>query len=240
MEIQKLTTEKIVNSFFKYETGKPLVLTPTQIEIFDLIWKRKHSRNHLMCHTRYGKSFVVALSVLLRVATFPEKWAIIAPSQKKAMIIMGYIIEHAFDNAYTRSKMDIDKGESLDRLRRERSKQRINFKHTDKTLGEVFILSADSRNKQVAGDSLMGFGAANVILDEAALIDDDIEAKIFRMLGDKMDNFYLKIGNPFRRNHFLKSFRDPKYYKINADASIGLKEGRVTEEFLEEARKKPL
>ena len=240
MKIQgHLKTSQIVTELFRKDDGKPLILTPTQLEIFDLIWKRQHKRNHLMCHTRYGKSFVVALAVLLRVATYPEKWAIVAPSQKKAGIIMGYIIEHAFDNYYTKTKMQVDKGESMDRLRRERSKQRINFKHTDGTLGEVFILSGDSRNKQMAGDALMGFGAPNVILDEAALIDDDIEAKIFRMLGDNMDNFYLKIGNPFRRNHFLKAFRDPNYNKINADSEIGLKEGRVTKEFLEEAKKKP-
>lgn len=106
-------------------------------------------------------------------------------------------------------------------------------------MSEVFVLSADSRNKLNAGDSLMGAGAPNVVLDEAALVDDVIESKIFRMLGDSMDNFYLKIGNPFRRNHFLKSDRDPLYHKMNIDYHVGLAEGRVTASFIEEAKKKP-
>jgi hypothetical protein len=181
----------------------------------------------------------VALAVLTRVSTFPEKWAIVAPSEKKAKIIMGYIIDHAFDNDYTRMKLDVAKGESLEHLRRERSKNRLTFKHSNNGIGEVYILSADSRNKQNSGDALMGFGASNVILDEAALIDDDIEAKIFRMLGDKMDNFYMKIGNPFRRNHFLKDYRDGNFYKLNIDYQVGIKEGRLTEEFVEECKKKP-
>lgn len=152
---------------------------------------------------------------------------------------MGYIIDHTFDNEYTKRKLEVDKTESMDRLRREKSKTRLTFKHTDGTMGEVYVLSADSRNKQNAGDALMGFGAANVILDEASLIDNDIEAKIFRMLGDKMDNFYLKIGNPFYRNHFLDSYRDPKYFKLNIDYKKGIEEGRLNAEFIEEARKRP-
>ena len=157
---------------------------------------------------------------------------------------MGYIIDHIFDNPFTEAALEMDKSESgIKRLRQERSKDRLNFRVGEvegkQLMSEVFVLSADSRNKQNAGDAVMGFGAPNVILDEAALIDDDIEAKIFRMLGDSMDNFYLKIGNPFRRNHFMKSDRDPRYHQMNIDYQIGLMEGRVKDDFLDEARKKP-
>lgn len=232
-------TQKIVKELYKDDSGKPLLLTEGQDIIFNLIFGRKHPRNNLMCYTRYGKSFTVALAVLTRVATFPEKWAIIAPSEKKARIIMSYIIEHIFDNELTKQKFMIDKTENVDRIRRERNKNRINFKHSSGKLGEIFILSADQRNKAMGGDALMGFGSANVILDEAALIDDDVEAKIFRMLGDQTDNFYLKIGNPFKRNHFYKSHRDPLYNTINIDYPQGIKEGRITQEFIDEAKNKP-
>ena len=207
--------------------------------MFQLIFKKPYNRVHILAHTRYGKSLTVALAVLTRVATFPEKWAIVAPSEKKAKIIMSYIIDHTFDNDYTKQKLELDKKENLEHLRRERSKSRLTFKHSNGTIGEVFIMSADSRNKQKAGDSLMGFGAPNIVLDEAALIDNDIEAKIFRMLGDKMDNYYFNIGNPFNRNHFLEKHRNPKYFKMNVEYKKGIEEGRLTEEFIEEARKKP-
>lgn len=233
-------TLELVKSLFIDENSKPIVLTPTQLQLFNLIFKKASPRNHIMCHTRFGKSFIVGLSVLLRVATFPEKWCIVAPSEKKAKIIMGYIIEHTFDNEYFKTKLQYDETENLDRLRRERSKNRLTYKHSDGRLGEVFVLTADSRNRQSSGDSVMGFGSTNLILDEAALIDDDLEAKIFRMLGDNpKDSFYCKIGNPFNRNHFLHSYKDPSYFKIDANDEVGLKEGRLTPEFIAEVKARP-
>lgn len=224
---------------FKNDQGSQLLLTKGQIDLFNLLYTKQYPRVHVMAHTRYGKSLVIALAILMRVSTFAEKWAIVAPSEKKARIIMGYLIDHIFDNDYFRLKFQIGKDESLDRIRRERSKTRINFKHPDGTLGEVYILSADSRNKQNAGEALMGFGAANVVLDESSLIDDDIEAKIFRMLGDSMENFYCEVGNPFKRNHFLKSWKNPRYHKVNISWEEGMQEGRVNQDFIEEVRKKP-
>lgn len=233
-------TFKRVRILFKDEKGNPLELTPSQCDIFNDIWKRKHKRIHLMAHTRFGKSMTVALAVLLRVATFAEKWSIIAPSTEKARIIMDYIIQHSFDNNYFKTKLQIEKGESIESLRRKRTKDRINFKHSDGTLGEVFIIGVDASNKVKAGEAAMGFGAANVILDEAALVDDEIEGKVFRMLADNADDyFYLKIGNPFTRGHFLRDSRNPDIFARNLDAEIGLREGRLTEEFLAIAKSKP-
>lgn len=237
---EQYETHQKIKVLFKNEKGEPLEATPQQCDLFNVIWKRKHSLNHVMNHTRWGKSLFIGLAVLLRISTFPEKWAIVAPSKEKAAIIMDYIIQHAFDNEYIKSKLEIDKGETLEQLRRKRTKDRINFKHTDGTIGEVFIVGVDSNNKVKAGEAVMGFGAANVVLDEAALIDDEMEGKVFRMLADNAsDYFYLKVGNPFTRGHFLKSWRDPKYWKMNATWEEGLKEGRLTNDFVDMAKGKP-
>jgi hypothetical protein len=95
----------------------------------------------------------------------------------------------------------------------------------------------DNHNYFIEGVLL--HNSPNVILDEAALIEDDVEGKIFRMLGDSIDNFYFKIGNPFKRNHFLKDSQNPNFYKININYGVGIREGRLTQEFIEEAKKKP-
>src|SRR3990167_963831 len=116
MKIEKL--KKLVRILYKDEYGKPLELTENQIKIFELIFTKKYPRLHIMASTRYGKSMTVALAVLTRIAIYPEKWCIVAPSEKKAKIIIGYIIEHAFDNEFTKSKLDVTKGESLERLKR--------------------------------------------------------------------------------------------------------------------------
>jgi len=79
-----------------------------------------------------------------------------------------------------------------------------------------------------------------VIQDESCLIPDPIEATVFRMIAGKgEDAFYCKIGNPFYRNHFMRSFRDEKYHKIFIDYQQGIKEGRYSQEFIDEARTKP-
>jgi hypothetical protein len=237
---EKEKIRKFVSLFYKDETGRPLCLTDGQCEIFYTVVSKKFKRVHIMTFTQYGKSLVTALAVLTRVTTYPEKWAIIAGKQKQAAIIMSYIIEHLFDNDYTKQKLELEPQESLERLRRERSKNRLVFRVSPNQYGEVFILSAEARNQEQAANALMGFGVTGgVILDEAALINDQMEAKVFRMLASNPEAVYIKIGNPFFRNHFFRDYQNPNFYKINIDYHQGLKEGRITQEFVEEAKKRP-
>lgn len=228
---------KLCRNLYKTEDGKSLELTEGQQEIFECILKKEYPRVHCLTYTQYGKSLTIGLGVLTAVSTFPEKWAILAPTHKKAKIIMGYIIDHIFDNEYTASKFEIDKNESRDRIRRERSKERMNFKHSDGTLGEVFILSTEGRRTKDVLDALMGFGAQNVVIDESSLIDDSQYFGILRMLGGHKENFLCEIGNAMRRNHFYRSSRDDYFYKIKIGYKQGIEEGRITQEFIDEMKR---
>jgi hypothetical protein len=92
-------------------------------------------------------------------------------------------------------------------------------------------------------EAAMGLGSKVVLNDESCLVPDDAEASIYRMIAGHKDGFYCKIGNPFYNTppytHFWQSWNDSNYKKIFIDYKTGLKEGRYTEEFIEEARKKP-
>lgn len=158
---------------------------------------------------------------------------IAAPSQDKARIIMRYFLEHLADHPIFYSQLE--KGVLLDRLLMESSKDRMILKNK----GGVFILSVEAKNSQKGFAAAMGEGAKNVIQDESALIPDAIEATIYRMIAGKKDAMYVKIGNPFYRNHFYKSSIDPNYLQIFIDFKQGLKEGRYDYDFIEEARRKP-
>ena len=245
---QATSTFDLVKTLYRNDMGLPFEMTPGQNEIFDCIFKKRSpdgkKRIWIATVTQYGKSDVVSMAALTRVATYGEKWVIVAPSQAKSRIIIGYIIRHVFDNEFTRSRFKVKDGESVDKIRRERSKNRITFDCGDNKLGEIFILSAESRlkNSEDMGNSLMGFGSPNVIEDEAALISDESDAKTMRMVGGFTSfgtDFVVKIGNPFQRNHFLSAYQDPAYYKINIDWERAVKEGRLTAPFIEEMRKKP-
>lgn len=221
----------LVKKLYKDALGNPLRLTRGQLEIFEAIYTRKNPRVHCMTTTQYGKSLDAGLAVLTVCSTFPERFAIIAGKKDKAQIIMDYVIGHIFDNAYTRSRFVIEDGESEESIRRQRNKKRLNFV-VDKEkglMGEVFIGSAKDA---------LGFGAQNVIVDEAAFVSDTELALVMRMLGaaGQGRNFLMKIGNPFERNHFLKSYRDPAYHKIVITHEQAVKEGRLTQEFVEEMR----
>lgn len=218
----------LVYSMYKNEDGSPIELTPTQCDIFATISMRLYPRVHCETHTRFGKSRTTALAVLTRASTYPEKWAIVAGTKDKAKIIMGYINAHIFDSEYTASKFRMEHGDSAEAIRRNRNKNHVSFDLGNGLIGEVFICSAKEA---------MGFGAKNIIEDESALIDDNDHSFVMRMLGDDpKDNFLFKIGNPFNRNHFLKSFLDPKYHKIRVDCYKGIEEGRMTQEVIEENR----
>lgn len=230
-------TQELVATLYKDETGSPIILTPNQDRIFRLIAKRETHRAHIMCHTRFGKSLVTALAILSRVSSFPEKWAIVAGTKDKAAIIMNYIIAHIFDNDITASRFSPDKGETLESIRRYRNKNHLTFKIRDITdesgrkiplYGEVYIGSASE---------VMGKGAKNIVEDESALIDNDSHSFVTRMLGDDpFNNYLIKIGNPFNRNHFLDSYHDPAFTKINIDCYKSLKEGRMSQQTIDENR----
>lgn len=95
-----------------------------------------------------------------------------------------------------------------------------------------------AKNHNYFIEGILLHNSANIILDESSLIPDDIYAKIFRMLGGHEDNFILEIGNPFKRNHFLKSFRNPRYKKVIVDYKRAIEEGRLTTSFIDEMRER--
>src|SRR3990167_7630327 len=216
--------------------GKPAneVATEGEIEIFHAIVFRKWNRVQILCSTQYGKSLFVALACVIVACVQGEMIAVVAPKDDKAKIIMRYFIEHLGDSPlfYTQ----LERNSKLDKLRMEENKERIVLRNS----GGIYVISAQAGNSQKGIESAMGAGAKIVITDEAGLIPDTIEATIFRMIAGKgEDAFYCKIGNPFYRNHFLRSSLDPNYHQIFIDYLQGLKEGRYTEDFINEAKNKP-
>lgn len=214
--------------------GKELILSSYQQKIFELITTNAHPRNQIIAPTQYGKSLTVALAVLCRAVGRNEKFIILAPSEKKAQITMQYVIDHCFDSSIFMSQLELEDTVSLDRLRRERSRNNIIFKGG----GGIMTLTLDSRNSKRSFEAAMGFGGNRVVLDESSLVDDTLYATVKRMLGGYPyeDTFLLEIGNPFYRNHFYRTWNSSDYNKVFIDYKIGLEEARYSEKFIEEMR----
>jgi len=185
-------------------------------------------------------SEVASMALDLIASERKEKILIIAPSGAQASIIMDKVIDHIFDHPFITGMVDY-KGEALEKLKEEKSKTHISFKNGS----EIFMLTADVRNIQREAKNLMGFGATIVIVDESSLIPDTMYSKILRMVGGVTNGKIIQLGNPFENNHFGKCFAGEKkhgifqtkrYLCISIDFKIALREKRLTQEFLDEAR----
>ena len=228
----------IVRKLFKNDYGEPFLMTPGQIQLFRAIYEKQHPRIQFDCYTQYGKSDTVSMAMLLRATTFAEKWIVLGATKDKSRIIVEKLIKHIFENEYTLSKFEISPDESIERIRRERSKDKLTFRVDEQGgIGTVIAMSADARRKSAdAGDILIGHGSQHLIEDDAALIPDPIHGKALRMLGGHKENFLLKITNSFGRNHAYRSRMDPDFVKIVIDYKQGLAEGRITQEYMNEMR----
>ena len=213
-------------------------ITENQLKIFHSLIFRPWTRQIILCATQYGKSLITALACVVITTIQGEVVSIIAPTNDKARIIMRYYIEHIGDHYLFYSQLEADT--RLERLKQEGSKERIILRNG----GGIFIVSVQSGNTRKTLEAAMGYGSKIVISDESCLIPDETEATIFRMIAGKgKDAFYCKIGNPFYKTpphtHFFKSWNDDNYLKIFINYEEGIREGRYTKEFIEEARAKP-
>lgn len=127
-------------SIYKKDGVYPLGLYDYQKDIFNSIVQRRHPRIHCIMPTQSGKSMTVGAAVLTRCMTHPsEKWAIVAPSTEKAMIIMRYIIDFCMSSDVYKTQLDMEEGQK-NRLKREISKKRIVFKTILKYLSYQLML----------------------------------------------------------------------------------------------------
>ena len=223
---------------FKDDAGNIIKWSLGQIEIIDcILWRSApdaKKRIEIIAATQYGKSLAVAAGVIIRASLNPEKWAIVAGTTEKAKIIMEYAIMLSLNSAIIRTQFTADT--PLDRLRMKRSAERLTFRRK----GEIRVYSAEAKRVSETSKSLMGFGAPNIIEDESALIGDVLQATVMRMLGGTADNFLIKIGNPFTRGHFWRTWTNGNYYRIFIDYKRALEEGRYTQAFIDEMKEEAM
>jgi len=212
-------------------------LTRGQQEIVGAVLDPTILRLIISCMTRYGKTRAVAIALLLYIqnnpADKPRRVLIIAPTIDQTNIIRNYIAEHIANNQTLSDLVDKPSHTTASRLKSEVSKKRITFKNN----WELLTLTAHGAGEE-PGKQLMGFGGDIIVTDEACLILDEVYRKrIGRMLGDKPDSKLIIIVNPWNRLNFAyRAWVNPEFRRIHIDWRQALREGRVTETFLQEQR----
>lgn len=206
-------------------------LTDKQTDIFIKMIDPDCRRLIVSAMTRYGKTRVASLGVLAYIMRNEDKnIALIAPTHDQTNILRNYIAETIAEYPQLRELVDAPNQSDISRLKKEASKRRVTFKNGC----ELRTLTAHG-----SGDSLMGFGAHLIVLDEVCLIDDDVyKSRISRMLGDGPDNSKLvELLNPWHReNMAFQHWTSDRFDKIHVDWRDALAEGRTTRDWIEQQR----
>lgn len=182
--------------------------------------------------TRYGKSQFVAIAVAIYILiNRNKKVKFIGPTDDQASIIKNYMSELILSSRgnILLELSEIQVATKHERLKAEASQRRMTFKNGC----EYRVVTAYGK-----GFGAMGHGADLVIMDEAAMISRESYAKITRMLGDDPENAMLvELYNPWDRD--TKAYDhsiSPRFERIQIDYRIGLEEGRITQDFVDEMR----
>ena len=234
---QAKDVKKLVAFFFNSELKREEWLLPTkgQEDIVRGILYGKNSRKLIPAHTRYGKSQWLAVGVVLKILfSKNRKIFIIAPTNDKTKIIRDYMVQAIMTCQLARSILDIDKTGD-DKLKKEVSKQRMTFKN-----GCVIqTLSGEGDGQRLMGWGL-GREGGDLIVDELAEIKRDIVySKILRMLGDNPGkSTFTGLYNSWNKDSAAFEMEMSGDYEVqHIDYVQGIKEGRITEDFLEMQRK---
>lgn len=222
--------KKLVEQIFKTDEGLPVVLTNGQEQIINKIVFPLKMKTMILTPTRYGKSYTIAMGAILKACMFKgRKIRIVSGTNEQSKIIQNYIIQHLFDSPVVYKMLAANKGKK--RIQKELSKKKIKFINGS----EISTLSADILNK---GRQLLGHGATDLIIDETAIIPDDIyKMNLLRMIGDSLDGHVYEITNPINRNHAWETWNDDFTDTLHIDYIQGLKEGRFSEKYIDEMRR---
>jgi len=215
--------DKLDQAFFGYKWGKG------QLDIILNIMDPDVNRLIISACTRYGKTQAVACGALLYMLENTDvKIALISPTHDQTSILRNYIAEHISENEQLSQLIDAPNKSNTGRLRKEASKKRVTFK------GDREIRTFTAHG---SGDSLMGFGADLVIVDQSEGVDDEVfRGKISRMLGESIGSKLVEIINPWERNHVWKHWNSERYERIHIDWRQAVDEDRLSEDFIDEQR----
>lgn len=231
-ELEAAIRDKDVRSLVRWLFPSVEPLSPTQAEIVRDVGFGISRRLVMSCHTRFGKTYCIALGLALRILLDerPLDFRLLAFRQDQTDLLRDYLVGFILECPILFQNLDVTEGGGADRLKKEVSKRRLTFKDGKK----LWVQTA-------AGDAfrLMGHGGDVVVLIESCLLNSDAYKKVLRMLGDDVEGggWFIEEGNPWHSgNHFYQHWHSPRFRKIHANHEVGLREGRLNPAFLEEQR----
>ncbi len=223
-ELQKLLFEApeiIAERYFKDELGNAFKCTSYQKEALRKIFLRENTKFIICAATQSGKSEVISIIACLLALMSPnERIAVVSYTEDQSKIIFDKAKRHLTeDNVFIKSKIDSSK---------EFSRKTIHLKNGSQ------VKCYSSGVSEFGSESLLGFNATVLIIDESASIADTIySTKIIRMLGAaRQQKLLIESGTPHAKNHFYKSWSDQSYTRFHWPWELAVSEGQMNQEII--------
>jgi predicted phage terminase large subunit-like protein len=230
---QKKVIREIVSNYFKDKKGKPFQLTDGQCDLFGAIVKREMHYVWCSAPSRYGKTEVCALALIYLAVIKHFKIPIVGGSEEKAKKIMEYILQHLPDHPELYAGLiNLAGVNDIKKLQIQASKNVLRWA----TGGWIYITSIEARQVSKEGEKVVGEGGDVVILEEAGLIRSKEQySKVVRMAEGDYRKLVM-LGNCIEKSVFENAFNDDLYVKVHIKLEQALKEGRFTQEELDEKK----
>jgi len=167
--------------------------------------------------TQSGKSEIVSIIISLIAIFYPnERILTVSYTQSQSEIIFRRTKDHLlYDNLQISKLID---------LNAKLTETEINMNNGTQIRCKSVALSS-------RGESLLGFDATVLIIDESGSIDDDIyQTKLMRMIVARGERISIEIGTPHTKNHFEKSFRNTSYHSYKIGWEEAVSEGQLNAE----------
>ncbi len=223
-ELQKLLFEApeiLAERYFKDDQGNAFRCTSYQKEALRKIFLRENSKFIICAATQSGKSEIISIIASLLALMSPnERIAVVSYTEDQSKIIFDKAKKHLVeDNEFIKSKIDSSK---------EFSRKTIHLKNSSQ------IKCYSSGVSEFGSESLLGFNATVLIIDESASIANAIySTKIIRMLGAaRQQKLLIESGTPHAKNHFYKSWSDQSYTRFHWPWELAVKEGQMNQEII--------
>jgi len=223
--IRRRDVKTLVRGWFNFN------LTYTQELIVRTIAFREHNRINISAMTRYGKSKCVTLGLLIYIIlNKDQKIVFIGPTIDQALILRSYMTEGILQCADLQDIIELT-ATGLQALKKEASRKRQTFKNGM----EYAIFSVEGDANRV-----MGIGGDVIVREEDALISREADIKIIRMLGDNPENgMQINLMNPWDVDTTAyDDWTSPDFFNIHVSWQVALKEGRTTQAFIDEMRRR--
>lgn len=217
-----------VYSMVLYEFG--VKLTPTQCNIIKEVLFNPKKRFLINGFTRFGKSFTLGHLVGLYILINKNKKVkIVAPQLSQCKPIMKSFVSAMMSSKTLITLLPIT-GTRKDKIGKSVSQNSYMFNNG---------CSVEILGVQGDGSGAMGEGADLLIVDELSLIEPKtFRERVFRLLGDNSENsIFVGLFNPWSDSSIAyELWENPNYYNFHIPYTIGLKEGRITLEFIDEQK----